>query len=79
MKTTQDVREILMTELSGLMDGSVDAEHAKAVVGIASQAIYATRIELENKRIETELHIKTDENRLKFIDGEIVSIPKLEM
>jgi len=78
VETTKKVREILMKELSDLMDGKVDNEHAKAVSSIAGQAIYATRLELENKRLEVDLHLNTDEDRLKFIDGNNVKIPTLE-
>ena len=76
--TTQNIRKVLMKELNDLMDGKVDAAHAEAVSKVASQAIYSTRVELENKRIEAELHMNTDENRLKFIDGKNVKIPTLE-
>jgi len=76
--TTKAVREILMKELNDLMDGKVDNKHAKAVSNIAGQAIYATRLEIENKRIEVDLHLNTEENRLKFIDGNNVKIPTLE-
>ena len=76
-QTTKAVRDILMTELKNLMDGKTDSEHAEAVSRVAGQAIYATRLELENKRIEVDLHLNTDENRLKFIDGNNVKIPTL--
>ncbi len=76
-QTTKAVREILMKELEGLMNGTVDTDHANSVSKLSAQAIYATRVELENKRIETELHLRTDENRLKFIDGDEVKIPTL--
>ena len=76
-ETTKDIRDILMKELGDLMSGKVDTNHANSVSKVAGQAIYVTRIELENKRIEVELHLNTDENRLKFIDGDIVNIPKL--
>ena len=76
-QTTKAVRDILMKELNDLMDGKVDTKHAQAVSNVAGQAIYATRLELENKRIEAELHMNTNENRLKFIDGNNVKIPTL--
>ncbi len=78
-QTTKKIREALMTELNNLMTGTTDTDHAVAVSKVAAQAIYTTRLELENKRIEAELHMNTDENRLKFIDGNNVKIPTLEL
>ena len=78
IETTKAVRDILMKELNDLMNGKTDIEHANAVSKVAGQAIYTTRLELENKRIEVELHMNTDQDRLKFIDGNNVKIPTLE-
>ncbi len=76
--TTKNIRDALMKELSDLMDGKADVRHAKAVAKVSAQAIYATRVELENKRMEIELHLNTDNDRMKFIDGNKVKVPTLE-
>ena len=79
MKNTKDIREVLMGELDALMSGKVDTEHARTVTDLAAQSIYATRLELENKRLEVSLQINTDEDRMKFIDADGVKVPTLEI
>lgn len=76
---TSKVRDILLKELDDLMSGKADVKHAKAVSKVSAQAIYASRIELENKRIEAKLMKDTGKDRWKFIDGAEVTIPTLNM
>lgn len=77
--STKKIRNVLMKELDDLMSGKAELEHAQAVTKVAAQAIYATRIELENKRMEVALEINTDEDRMKFIDATSVSVPSLNL
>ena len=77
--STQKIRETLLKELDMLMDGKATTEHANAVSSVAAQAIYTTRLEIENKRIEAKLMEDTKQDRWKFIDGQSVSVPTLQM
>lgn len=61
MKSTKDIQDALFKELDSISNGSGDVKKAKLVTKIASQLIYASRIEIENKRIELELSKSTDE------------------
>jgi len=76
--TTKTLREMLFKQLEGIQDGSVDLKEARVVVKTASQIVYSSRLDIENKRIEMQL-MKTMTRNKKNIDGVGVSIPTLEL
>jgi len=69
---------MLFKQLEGIQDGSVDLKEARVVVKTASQIVYSSRLDIENKRIEMQL-MKTMTRNKKNIDGVGVSIPTLEL
>ncbi len=79
MKSTEDIREILMSELDSLVSGESTIERAHGVAKLSAQAIYATRIELENKRMEIDIGNLFGQVRWDKIDGVQVTVPKLTM
>ena len=79
MNNTSDIREVLMNEIESLVKGTSDSERAKRVAELSAQAIYATRVELENKRIEVDIGKTTGDMRWDKIDGLEVTIPTLTM
>ena len=79
MNNTEDIRDILMNELESLIKGTTTIERANAVAKISAQAIYATRLELENKRAEINIGNLFGQVRWDNIDGIQVTIPKLTM
>lgn len=77
--TTEDIRAILMAEIDSLINGSSTVDRANSVAKLSAQAIYATRVELENKRIEVNIGNLFGQVRWDKIDGLEVSVPKLTM
>ena len=77
--STEDIRQILMNELDSLIKGNSDTKRATAVAKISAQAIYATRVELENKRIEVDIGKNLGKVRWDNIDGKETSIPFIKM
>ena len=78
VQTTKTLTEMLFKQLEGLQDGTIDTKEARAFSKTASQIVYASRLDLENKRIEMQL-MKTICRPSKNIDGAKVSIPTLEL
>ncbi len=80
MSSTGKIRKILLDEIDSLISGKSDGKRARAVTKAAAQVIYATRIEIENKRIEVDISkTLSDKPRWDKIDGDSVSIPTLDM
>lgn len=61
MSTTTEIRNMLLQEMKDLRSKKVTPQEAKAMVDLSAQAIYTTRLELENKRVELELGKSTEE------------------
>lgn len=61
MKTTTDIRDILFEQMDKINKQKGDIEEAKVITDLSAQAIYATRVEIENKKLELELGKSTDE------------------
>jgi len=78
MRTSKSLREMLFTQLEGLQDGSVDLKTARAFTKTASQIVYSSRVDIENKRIEMQL-AKTMSRPKKNLDGKTVAVPSLEL
>ena len=76
---TETIKSILLNELSSLIEGKSTVERANAVAKVSAQAIYATRLELENKRAEINIGNLFGQIRWNNIDGVEISIPKLTM
>ena len=76
---TETIRDILMKELDSLVSGKTSIERANAVAKVSAQAIYATRVELENKRAEINIGNLFGQVRWDKIDGLEVTLPKLTM
>lgn len=70
--STQTLRDDLFQTMTDLSSGKVTIKEANTKVKIASQAIYLTRLELENKRMEIKLKNAIPANK-------IASIPALKM
>jgi len=77
-QTTKTLREMLFKQLEGLQNKTIDVKEARVAVKTASQIVYLTRLDLENKRIEMQL-MKTVCRPKKNVDGAKVSIPALEL
>jgi len=71
--TTQTITETLMQEVQKVIDGKSDIKQLKVVTGACAQAVYALRLPLENKRIETKLGEITGEITTNEILGNIFS------
>lgn len=52
MATTQTLRDELFSTMEKLQKGCITTKEAQATAKIAANIIYATRLELENKRME---------------------------
>ncbi|MDB4681365.1 hypothetical protein OAE88_00495 [bacterium] len=79
MRNTEDIRKILMDELDSLVKGESSIDRANSVSKLSAQAIYATRMELENKRSEIAIGHLFGQVRWDKIDGLEVTLPKLTM
>ena len=77
MKSTKSIRDILFNELDEVAKGG-DIKKAKVVAKLSSQAIYATRVELENKKIELEL-AKSDDKVKAWMDKDFSTIQNIKM
>ena len=78
-ETTESLRDILFEEIRTLRSGDSSTDRANSVSKLASQIIYATRLELENKRMEVAIGDMFGQVRWDNIDGEKVSIPVIEV
>ena len=76
-KNTSNLREILFSELESLREGKSTENRAHAVSKLASQIIYASRLELENKRMEITIGHMFGKMRWNKVDNELTNIPKL--
>lgn len=77
--STELIRDTLLKELDSLVKGTSTIERAHAVAKVSAQAIYATRVELENKRMEVNIGHLFGQVRWDKIDGLEVTLPKLTM
>ena len=55
MEPIEKIRNILFDELDLVRKKDGDTKRAKAVSGLAAQAVYAIRVEVENKKIELDI------------------------
>lgn len=78
MQTTTDIRDILMKQIEEISSGKGDLKVAKAVSELSAQAIYATRLELENKRTELELGKSTEEVK-KWMSRDFSNIQNIKV
>ncbi len=49
-RTTQNLRDMLFSQLDDLIEGKITAQQAKAASGLASQIISLSKLELEAAR-----------------------------
>lgn len=77
MENTDDLKRVLFGEIDSLIKGESSLERANSVSKLASQIIYAFRVEVENKREEINLSKITGEDRLGKIDAKTVTVPSL--
>ena len=77
MENTDDLKRVLFGEIDALIKGDSSPERANSVSKLASQIIYACRVEVENKREEINLSKITGEDRLGKIDVKTVTVPSL--
>ena len=68
-----------MDELDSLIAGKSTIDRAHAVSKLSAQAIYATRVELENKRAEISIGSLFGKVRWDKIDGVEVTLPTITM
>ena len=78
-ETTESLRDILFKELASLRTGESSTDRANSVSKLASQIIYASRLELENKRMEIAIGNMFGQIRWSKIDGTNAVIPALVM
>ena len=78
MKTTRDLQEILFSQMKELSNGKGDIKKAKAITGLASQAIYTTRLEIENKRLELEIS-KSNASVKKWMEKDFSTIQNIKV
>lgn len=78
-ETTESLREILFSEIKTLRSGESTTDRANSVSKLASQLIYASRLELENKRMEVAIGDLFGQVRWDKIDGELNNVAKLGM
>jgi len=78
MKDTEQLRELLFAEIDNLKNGKSDNKKAKIISDIATQIIYTTRLEVENKRLELDLS-KQNEEVKKWMDKDFSSIQKIKV
>lgn len=77
MENTSDLKRVLLGEIDALIKGESSPKRANGVSKLASQIIYACRVEIENKREEINLSKLTGEDRTNRIDGKTVTVPSL--
>jgi|WetSurMetagenome_2_1015567.scaffolds.fasta_scaffold1374846_1 hypothetical protein len=75
--TTEDIRGILFKQMIDLQDKKITHQEAKAMADLSAQAIYTTRLELENKRMELELG-KADEEVKKWMNRDFSNIQNIK-
>lgn len=78
MKSTTDIQELLLKEMKELASGKGDISKAKAMAELSAQAIYVTRVELENKRLELELG-RSNEEVKKWMDKDFSKIQNIKV
>lgn len=74
--TTTEIRENLIKQIEAVNNGG-DIETARVVCDLSAQAIYATRVELENKRLELELG-KSTEDVKSWMDRDFSKIQNIK-
>lgn len=74
--TTTEIRENLIKQIEAVNNGG-DIEKARVVCDLSAQAIYATRVELENKRLELELG-KSTEDVKSWMDRDFSKIQNIK-
>ena len=77
MKNTDDLKRVLFDEMDALIKGESTPQRANGVSKLASQIIYACRVEVENKREEINLSKLIGEPRINNIDVKTVTVPSL--
>lgn len=78
-QTTSELRDILFDELKSLRKGTSTNDRANSVSKLASQIIYASRLELENKRMEIAIGAAFGQMRWAEVDGKTINVPALRM
>lgn len=78
MKSTMDIRDILFQQMDKINNGKGDIEEAKTITELSAQAIYATRVEVENKKLELELGKATEEVK-KWMSRDFSNIQDIKM
>lgn len=74
--TTTEIKDGLIKQIEAVNNGE-DIEKARVICDLSAQAIYATRIELENKRLELELG-KSDDEVKSWMDRDFSKIPNIK-
>lgn len=77
MKNTDELKRVLFDEIDSLVKGDSSPQRANGVSKLASQIIYACRVEVENKREEINLSKLLKSPRIKEIDAKTVTVPSL--
>ena len=78
MKDTRELQDILFAQMNELVNGDGDIKKAKAITKLASQAIYITRLEVENKRLELEVS-KSNEDVKKWMEKDFSNIQNIKV
>ena len=79
MENTGTLLKRLNDEMDSLIKGESSVERAHAVSKLSAQAVYITRLEMENKREEIKIGNLFGQIRWDKIDGLEVTLPKLSM
>lgn len=81
MNSTKDIRDILFKQMEILVNGKTDKDDiakARTVCDMASQIVYSTRVEVENKKIELEL-AKSDKEVKKWLERDFSNIQDIKL
>ena len=75
--STTEIRDMLLQQMKDLKDRKITPQEAKAMSDLSAQAIYTTRLELENKRMELELG-KADTEVKKWMERDFSTIRNIK-
>ena len=76
---TNKIRKPLLDQVDKLIKGEIDTKQAKQVSNLMSQAVYTIRLELEDKRLETDIAKNlADKPRWDMINGKSSTLSSIK-
>ena len=76
MKPIEEIRNVLLKEISLFREKGSNPERAKIIAEMSAQTIYSIRVELENKRLELEIG-KSDDKVKTWMNKDFTDITSI--